>query len=169
MSARKPWTGRLAEAAPAPRAVGAREVKPHQVAKTDLLPYCISVRDAAAYIGVGRSHMDYLVQTGQFPSARSGDRRLIRRIDLERYIDVQVERGYRFTPPASILECRSASEQMTTLANELSKHAAKSKDVEVADFLLLAARAYLQLATFYRWNGGLDEFSPEAIAERMSA
>jgi len=58
---------------------------------------------------------------------------------------------------------------MADFANQLQKHAAKAQDPEVADFLLLAARAYTQLATFYRWNAGLGEFSPEAIAERMSA
>lgn len=162
---RKPWTGRLAEAAPAPTPAP-RQTKDHVAAKPTLPPYCLSIKDAAAYLGVSYDTVVKLIRTREIPGVHIFERHMVRRVDLERFIDAQAQVGYHFLLPQTIAECRVASEQFTREADQLTAHARKAQDPEVVDFLSGAARAYRQLASFYRWNAGLDEFNPE---ERISA
>lgn len=49
--------------------------------------YSLSREDAAIYIGVSITTIDYLLRTGELTGLHIQTRRLIRRIDVEAYID----------------------------------------------------------------------------------
>lgn len=169
---RKSWAGRLAEAAPAP-APAPEPVKGRPGGripiKATIPPYCLSLKDAGAYLGVSYDTILKLVQQREIPGVHLCERHLVRRVDLERMVDAQAAGGYHFLLPQTIAECRVASDQLGHEADQVSAHARKAQDPEVRDFLASAARAYHQLAIFYRWNAGLGEFAAGDEAERSIA
>jgi excisionase family DNA binding protein len=140
-----------------------RDRSRHPKPRLELWPYCLSLSEAADYLGISYKHMYALTQKGIIQSVRIGDRRMLRRVDLERFCDRQIEGQYRFDQPQTIAECRIAAEQAERQSDTLKALANRSRDDEAADFLFLASRAYTQLACFFRWNGGLGEFAPTAM------
>jgi len=54
---------------------------------------CVSVPDAAARLGVGRSLAWALVRRGDLPVARIGGRTLVRLADLDAFLALRVREG----------------------------------------------------------------------------
>jgi excisionase family DNA binding protein len=52
--------------------------------------HALDQTDAGRYIGVSRSTIETLVRNKTLPSFTVGDRRLIRRVDLEAYVDARL-------------------------------------------------------------------------------
>jgi excisionase family DNA binding protein len=52
-----------------------------------LVPLAYCIEDAAAAIGVGRSTMYEFVKDGRIPARKIGSRTIIRRCDLEAFLD----------------------------------------------------------------------------------
>lgn len=52
-----------------------------------LSPALLDVRDAARYLGVSRTLLYSLLSSGALPSVKVGQRRLVRRADLERFVE----------------------------------------------------------------------------------
>lgn len=157
----KAWAARMADKAPSP--YDAPPTKPHRAARPKLPPYCLSIEDAAAYLGIDPINMRRKAIKGEIPRIKIGRRTMIRREDLERYCDRQVEDDYLWRMPQTMGQARSAARDAERFANEFRTHAKASKDPETTDFLLLAAKACAQLSLFFRWNAGIGEFAPDAI------
>lgn len=134
-----------------------------------IAPFAFSIEDAGAYLALSPRGIENLIRAGRLPSIKVGTRRVLRRVDLERLLNAQVEDHYVFRVPETIREALVADAELQHLADALRAQAKRQRDPEVIDQLLLAVRAYTQLAQFYRWNAGLGEFSPEAEDERISA
>ena len=48
---------------------------------------------AMAYLGLSRTKFYELLREGAFPAVRFGDRRLVRRVDLDAFIEANMEHG----------------------------------------------------------------------------
>ena len=51
----------------------------------------LSVANAMAYLGLSRTKFYELLREGAFPAVRFGDRRLLRRADLDAFIEANME------------------------------------------------------------------------------
>jgi hypothetical protein len=134
-----------------------------------IAPFALSLEDAGAYIAVSPRQIEDLIRARKLASVKIGARRVVRRIDLERLLNAQVEDHYIFRAPETIREAMVADTELKALADALRAQARRARDPVVIDHLLLAVRAYTQLAQFYRWNAGLGEFAPDEDDERIPA
>ncbi len=59
--------------------------------RTPLVPVCdkylLTVKEAAAYFGIGEKRIRFLVQTNSELGIMNGDRRMVKRKRFEKYID----------------------------------------------------------------------------------
>ena len=59
--------------------------------RTHLVPVCdkylLTVKEAAAYFGIGEKRIRFLVQTNSELGIMNGDRRMVKRKRFEKYID----------------------------------------------------------------------------------
>lgn len=63
--------------------------RPSPARPPPLIPYALNKEQAAAYLSVSPRTIESMIADGRLPSFRLGARRLIRRVDLETYADVE--------------------------------------------------------------------------------
>ncbi|WP_337267889.1 helix-turn-helix domain-containing protein [Oryzifoliimicrobium ureilyticus] len=65
-----------------------------------IAPAALSIKDAAAYIGISRANLYRIMQSGKLRPAKVGGRTLIRRIDADAFLEAAIIGRRATTPPA---------------------------------------------------------------------
>jgi excisionase family DNA binding protein len=82
-----------------------------------IAPFAFSVEDAGAYLALSPRGIENLIRAGRLPSIKVGTRRVLRRVDLERLLNAQVEDHYVFRVPETIREALVADAELQRLAS----------------------------------------------------
>ena len=136
---------------------GPRRIRPTQVAPAPT--YVLSLAEAAKELRISERFLRGLATSGDLPSFTIGDRKLVRRSDLEAYVDRAVGRGYSLNLPRNLGEAKIAATQCEREVDQLREYSRTSRDAEQQQACASAARAFAILAQWFKWNAG--EFEQE--------